>query len=174
MIEHGMFGSLVKMGKVEGLIQSGLRDARLSITEDVAKAVDVLDRLRNQDIPLRDYLGQAAMFERELTPFQERLLEQFAEMGRSSKRVRDFLNAYADAIEAIPPSTQTALFAIERPLKEAFVERIIEQQKRDITAQSLRAGPDLFSSSPQKEVTPQGANRPQLAEPPTITLPPET
>jgi hypothetical protein len=121
-IETGMFSALPAMARAEGLVRSGSRNADLSIGEDLAKAVDVLARLRKESITVADYLAQGSMWERELTPLQESLLQFLSGVGRSSKKVRDFLSTYSQSVENSPDPNQMATFEMESPTKEALVE----------------------------------------------------
>ena len=135
-VQGAIYGSLGRLAKSEALVSSGARDAELSIGEDLAKAVNVLARLRQERIPVQQYLAQRQIFERELTPVQETILAYLGENGRSSKRVSGFLNAYADAVEAAPPPQQMALFeGVGRPTKEGIINGILGKEAKQLAAE---------------------------------------
>ncbi len=124
-VEVGMFASLPAMSQAEELTRSGQRDSSLSISEDIAKAVDMLARLKDQRITVDDFLKQSTLFARELTTEQEALLKHFASTGRSSKRVSDFLNSYAEQVEASQPPNQGAFFGFTPPDKNTFIAKAL-------------------------------------------------
>jgi hypothetical protein len=70
------------------------------LAPDLAPAVDVLARLRQQGVAVPDYLSQASLWERELTPFQEQLVQFLDTNIRSAGRLRDTLRAYAQTARA--------------------------------------------------------------------------
>lgn len=109
-IQNGVMQSLPAMARAEGLIKNGERSAELSLSDDLAKAVDVFDRLKGQGMTVPEYLAQSTMFARELTPLQESLLGHLDSLSRSPRRIRDFIQRYADGVEAQPMEGQGGLF----------------------------------------------------------------
>jgi hypothetical protein len=124
-VEHGMFGSLPAVARAEGLIRTGARPAELSIADDVAKATNVLARLKQNGVSVADYVGQEAMFGRELDPTQTRILTHLNEIGRSPRAVRSFFDSYATAVEQAPDPRQAGMFAGGAATKEALIDRAI-------------------------------------------------
>ncbi len=171
-VEHGMFGSLPAMARVEALIRQGTRDAGLAIGEDVAKAADVLWRLRQQRMPVKDYLGQLSMFERELTPFQEQLLAHLDVQGRAPRRVREFFEEYAAAVERQQPPQQMSLFGdMPRATKEGLAGDVIRQQGQQMVERPAGlwdtpgAAPDARATAALTEAPGGAPGRAGLEEP---------
>jgi hypothetical protein len=163
-IENAMFASLPQMARAEGLARSGLRAADLAMAEDIAKAVDMLARLREQGTPVSEYLRQGSLFERELTPFQEQLLQHLSEASRSPKRLRELLAGYAEAVEAQPPANQMSMFDdMGAPNKEEIFNGIINQQKRA----DADAAPLFAALTDQPGPAEPGATAPASAAPDT-------
>ena len=127
-IENGMFASLPSIAKAQGLIAAGERYADLGIAEDLSKSIDMLARLRETDLDPDKYVAQATMLDRELTPTQEQLLLYFNEIGRSPKKIREFIREYGDKVENSPHPKQSAMFGGERVKKEAILERLTGKQ----------------------------------------------
>jgi hypothetical protein len=128
--ENSISATLPRITRAESLIASGQRDEDLSMVDDVAKALDMLARLREQDMLPRHFVEQANLFERELTPFQERLLLHFDEIGRKPKAIRGFFNAYADLVEEAPQKGQVDMFGDRiAPTKDQLLDRIIGKKE---------------------------------------------
>jgi hypothetical protein len=128
--ENSISATLPRITRAESLIASGQRDDDLSIVDDVAKSLDMLARLREQDMLPRHFVEQANLFERELTPFQERLLLHFDEIGRKPKAIRGFFNAYADLVEEAPQKGQVDMFGDRiAPTKDQLLDRIIGKKE---------------------------------------------
>ena len=146
-IEAGMFGSLPSMGRAESLIRLGERDAGLSLADDMAAAVDMLARLKQEGMRIEDFLAQGALFERELTPFQEELLGWLNANNRSPKRIRELLAEYADGVIEAPTTSQMGLFGdVDRPTKEGIYERV---RQATATADARADAGTLFAGAPQ-------------------------
>jgi hypothetical protein len=127
--ETAVSAVMPKLTRMQGLIDAGQRAKSLDITADIAAAVDAQARLRGQGMKVSDYLGQSSMFGDELTPLQKNLLAYFDTIGNKPKAIKDFLNGYADAVEAAPDPHQMGLFgAVEQPTKEAIIERLTGQK----------------------------------------------
>ncbi len=122
-----MAGSLPALVRAQSRINSGLRSQDLDLSADMAASLDMLARLREQDMPIHVYLEQSTLFERELTPFQETMLAHFDKIGRSPKAIRGFLNAYALSVEDAPDPNQTDMFGGTRVTKEQLFFRIAGQ-----------------------------------------------
>ena len=122
--ESAVAGTLPALVRAQSRISSGQRSANLDLSTDVAASLDMLARLREQELPIAVYLEQSTMFERELTPFQETMLRHFDKIGRSPKAIRGFLNAYAQAIEDAPHPDQADMFGCGGMTKEELFFRI--------------------------------------------------
>jgi hypothetical protein len=60
-VRAAIFDTLGIMSQAEGLIRAGRRDADLSITNDLARAVDMYVRLKGQNASIDDYLKQMGL-----------------------------------------------------------------------------------------------------------------
>lgn len=122
--EQAVAGTLPALVRAQSRISSGQRSADVDLSADMAASLDMLARLREQDMPVHVYLEQSTMFERELTPFQEGMLRHFDKIGRSPKAIRSFLGAYAQAIEDAPDPSQIDMFGGGGMTKEQLFFRI--------------------------------------------------
>jgi hypothetical protein len=109
-VQTAVMGSLPDMARAEALIRSGQRDAGLSVAGDVAKATEVLARLRQDGTAVGDYVKQVAMGERELTPFQEQVLQFLDQNQRRPAGIRSALREYADVVENAADPNQVDMF----------------------------------------------------------------
>ena len=125
--EQAVAGTLPALVRAQSRISSGQRSADLDLSADMAASLDMLARLREQDMPVGVYLEQANMFARELTQFQEAILRHFDKLGRSPKAIRGFLNAYTQAIEDAPDPKQSDMFGGGGLTKEQLFYRIAGQ-----------------------------------------------
>lgn len=112
-VESGIFSALPHLAKAEDLMASGARPA-VSLADDIARAVGVLTRLRGEGVKVEDYLRQQTLGGRELTPFQEQLLDFFGK-AKSAKQVREPLIRYAQMIRDMPPTGQAGFAGMEAP-----------------------------------------------------------
>ncbi len=122
--ENAISAALPELARAEGRIAAGDRPAGLSLAEDFSKALDMLARLKEQEIEPQVYVEQAIMWERELTPLQEQILLDFDAIGRRPKAIREFLQGYARVIEELPDLGQVAMFEAEPLTKEQLYDRI--------------------------------------------------
>ena len=117
-IQNGVYASLPRMAQAESLIRAGLRPAEMSVTDDLAIAIDKLAYLRETGMRVDDFLAQVSMFGKELNPFQEDLLEHLDSISRNPKKVREFIDGYAQSI-IDAENTQQMRFAKEDLLGQA-------------------------------------------------------
>jgi hypothetical protein len=126
--ENAISATLPRISRVEALIASGQREEDMAMIDDVSRSLDVLARLREQDMLPTHYVEQSSLFERELTPFQERLLLHFDTVGKKPKQIRAFFNAYADLVEDAPHKGQVDMFGDRiAPTKDQLLDRILER-----------------------------------------------
>ncbi len=140
-VMHQVYGSLPEMSKAEALVRAGLREPGLTIAEDLAKAVNVLTRLKTQRTSLGDYLSQELlpeMGDRELTELQTTLLKFLYEnsgnrQGASPVKIRAFLQEYGRRVDASAPTQQMGMFgegAASRATKEEIVNSLVGDLSR--------------------------------------------
>lgn len=125
--ESAVAGTLPALLRAQSRISTGQRSADLDLSADMAASLDMLARLREQDMPVGVYLEQSSLFERELTPLQETMLRHFDKVGRAPKAIRGFLNSYAQAIEDAPDPHQVDMFGGSGTSKEQLFNRIVGQ-----------------------------------------------
>lgn len=115
-----------KLAQAENLIASGQRGKNLSLAGDFSKAIDMLARLRETGMPVGHYLNQSTLFERELTPRQERILARFDGVSRSRKGIREVLERYADTVIESPDPRQGGLFGAPEISLDELIERVLQ------------------------------------------------
>lgn len=147
-IGDALTGSLGPMARVEALIRAGRRPAELSLGDDLAAAVDVLRRLRQQRVSVQDYVQQSTMFGRELTDFQEVLLLYLSDL-RGGKQLREALTEYARLVDAQPEIGQTGMFgAVEYPSRVELWARAQEPAQQVLFQLPEGARPGPFDATP--------------------------
>ena len=164
-IENAMYAALPNLSRAEALIRQGARQADLSIADDLSKAANALNRLREEGISVSDFMRQQAMFERELTPFQEMLLQFLDENRRQPVAIRTALKEFATLVEAQPHANQAGLFGdVVRKSKGELFDAAVQRNPDDArglfadAATKPVAAPDLPRPTPAA-----AADSPQLA-----------
>jgi hypothetical protein len=186
-VQTAIMASLPDVARAEALVRAGQRDAGLSVAEDVAAAVDMLARLRREGVRVGDYLGQRAMFERELTPFQEELLTFFDRNARRQGAIRDTLRDYAVRVENSADPNQMGMFGEEvtavgkEDAWRSAAATVNRQQAENQAARRARAnGAGLAGAADPEDIIPatggpegrlavQGAPEPPAARPGPLT-----
>lgn len=121
--------SLAQLATAEALIGAGERDADLAIGADIAAAVTTFSRIKSTPgMDVQKYLDQIPLFERELTPFQERILLAIDERSRSSKRLAAVFVAYANGVIQAPPPQQGQLIPGAAVTKEQLWAQALREQ----------------------------------------------
>lgn len=127
-VQTGISQSLPQIARAKALIGSGARASELDITEDSAKAIDALARIKDNTsltagtpahLVVDKYLNQAQMFGRELTPNQEVLLKHFDSISRKPAEIKDFFSRYAQLVERAPAVGQGDLFGAAQALSRS-------------------------------------------------------
>ncbi len=159
-VQVAIMGSLPDMARAEALIRSGQRDAGLSLAEDVAKATEVLTRLKQERISVGDYIRQVAMGDRELTPFQEQMLQFLDQNQRRPSAIRQTLREYASVVENAADPNQGDMFggavasvSKEDAWKSATSGATRERQARIAARQSQQDATNA-ARTPASEIVP--------------------
>jgi len=121
-IIKGVWDSLPKMSRAEALIRAGDREAGLRIGNDLAAAIDVLVRLRQDKASVEEFLRPGLFPNDRITPFQAQILRQLDQL-KSSARIREFLNRYADLVVDSPIPVQQAIFTAPAPTRDDLFEQ---------------------------------------------------
>lgn len=112
-IRAAIFDTLGIVSQAEALVKQGRRAADLTITDDLARAVDMYARLRADGRSVSDFIKQMPLIPGadDLTPFQMKLLEYIHAHNRSRKKLRELLSMYADNVVSVQQDPgQGALF----------------------------------------------------------------
>lgn len=135
---NGILKSLGMLAQAENLVSSGQRDAGLAIGDDLARSVSVFSAIRGAGMTVPDYLAQTQLWERQLTPFQEKVLVAIGDNSRSAKRIGQLLSNYAQAVIDSPPPGQASMIADVRASKEELFDQAVRKAKE--TAGTLSCG----------------------------------
>jgi hypothetical protein len=109
---NGITKALSVLARAEALVQAGERQPDYAFGEDLAKVVTVYSGIRQTEgMTVQKYVNQQA-FERQLNPFQEKVLRTIGDNARSGKRIGQILSAYGQAVIDSPPPNQVS-FMVE-------------------------------------------------------------
>lgn len=132
-LETAIRESLPFLASAEHLVKVGMRPAELSIAEDIAKAVVILNDLQRSNTPVIDYMNQTDFAAQDLSETTEKLIPFLDQHRRGAKRFRSFMKAYAGMVmDAREADTSTAgLFGDELPTveydKDSMVDTALEE-----------------------------------------------
>jgi len=125
---NGIGRSLGLLARAESLTAGGQRDSSLAIGEDLAKAVSVFSAIKKTPgMDVKKYLAQLQMLERELTPFQERILAVLDEHSKSARRIGSILGTYAQLVLDSPPPQQASMIEAVRASKQELFETAVRR-----------------------------------------------
>ncbi len=134
---NGIARSLGLLARAETLVAAGERQAGYIIGEDLARAVNVFSAIKKTPgMTVTKYLSQMQLEQRELTPFQERLLSVLDEHSRSARRTAAILGGYAQLVIDSPPPSQASFMpgavVAKEELFETAVRRAVEASVEDV------------------------------------------
>ena len=126
---NGLLRTLGLLSRAETLALKGEREPEYAIGEDLAKVISVLVAIKKQDgYTVAKYLAQAAMFERELNKFQERILTVLDENSRSAKKIAAILGTYAQmVVDSTPPNQVSLMPGLGKVSKAELFEAAIKK-----------------------------------------------
>lgn len=124
-ITNGIVSSAARVGQAEELVRQGRRND-YSIAGDVVAATTKYADLKKQGLSVADYRNQGALFERDLTPNQERLLKVIDDNRRSGAKIRSMFDNYAQRVIDSPDPNQGALFGGAKLSREEFVSKWLD------------------------------------------------
>lgn len=131
----------------------------LDLAPDVAAAMSKMSALRDQGMPVGDYLRQGALYGQELTPVQELLLRTFDENRRGVNTVHAVFENYLLGANAAGSPSQAALFGMEAPSKASLLKAAILEE----SDASKSAAPGLFATESERRQA-QPSSRRNLPE----------
>jgi len=134
-ISNGMMGSLGRDARAEEMTLNGQRQKDLSISHDVAVAVDTLGAIKSGGkMTVDEYLNQGSMFGSGMTPTQKKILIALNERRRSAKQVEEMLTDWSALVEQQPDPNQAGMFGSTGATKDELVDRWLST--RGSTAQA--------------------------------------
>jgi hypothetical protein len=122
-VTSGLAQAMGKLGRAEMMVRGGVRAGDLSIADDLAIAAEKYAALKERGLGIQEYLSQSQMFERELTTVQERILVEIEKRKRSGKKIREWVERWADLVEKSPDPAQGLMFGGVAETREEMVER---------------------------------------------------
>ena len=130
-VELAIFDALPALARSEALLNSGQRGEALAIGDDLGRVVDIMARLKAKRMTVDDFVRQVGFLDRELDPFEERMLIHLDSIVRSRKLTREFLQDYAVAVEASPHPSQGSLLPGNAITKKEIIDTIIKTQTKE-------------------------------------------
>lgn len=125
---NGITRSLGALARAESITASGDHQRDYSIGADLAKAITVFSAIKKTPgMTVAKYLAQAQILERELTPFQERVLAVLDERCRSAKHIGSILSSYAQLVIDSPPLSQVSFVPEAKATKEQLFETAVKR-----------------------------------------------
>ena len=97
-LETAIREALPELAAAEHLIHLGVRPAELTIAEDIAKAVTLLNELHRSNTPVVDFLRQGNPIADDLSDTTRKLIPFIDQHRRGTKRFKNFMKAYADMV----------------------------------------------------------------------------
>ena len=97
-LETALRESLPQIAAAEHLIKIGVRPAELTIAEDIAKAVTLLNELHRARTSVSDFLAQENTITDDLSDTVHKLIPFLDQHKRGTKRFRSFLKSYAGMV----------------------------------------------------------------------------
>jgi len=139
---NGIAYALGSLSKMEAMVKAGTRDPDYSIGDDIARAITVFSAVKKTPgMTVEKYMAQIQMLDRELTPFQERILEAINQHSRSGRRIGTILKNYAELVISQPPVEQASLMGdISRPDKAI----LFDQAVASLDSESIEMHPSLM------------------------------
>jgi len=137
---NGILRALGGLAQAENLVAAGDRNKQYAFGEDMAKAVNVFSVIKKTEgMTVETYLAQSQMIERELTPFQERVLQVLDEYSRSAKHIGEILSNYAQAVIDSPPPGQSSMMGDIRATKEELFENAVRAVRVEVEIERAEA-----------------------------------
>ena len=141
-LESALKATLPEMVRAEALMQTGRRDANLSITSDVMKAAGLLNEAREAKQNIHDYLTQQTVSEVERwTPTQALLAGFFGDAKNNTRILKDFFNQYGELINQQGDPNQLDFFS-ETKTREQIIDESIDyalnRKQREYEAEAQR------------------------------------
>jgi hypothetical protein len=112
----------------------------LDITEQILAAVGEFASIQAKGMSVKEFLGQQQLLGK-LDPIIEDLLRFLADNTRNPGRIAQFIMAYMDALSALPPEEQGALFAPEPVTREQLLTKAgLEVSRETVQSEGAQDG----------------------------------
>jgi hypothetical protein len=112
----------------------------LDITEQILAAVGEFASIQARGMSVEEFLGQQQLLGK-LDPIIEDLLRFLADNTRNPRRIAQFILAYMDALSALPPEEQGALFAPEPVTREQLLAKAgLEVPRETVQSEGAQTG----------------------------------
>jgi hypothetical protein len=120
-----------KMADLNEHVEGGTRHPGLSISHDVAAALEKFSTLKEEGTDVGTYLKQQSLFGDDLTPLQKRILVEFDNHRNSSKAIAGILDNYIHLAHELGDPKQTNLFGepIEANSSTLFREAVLQYEQ---------------------------------------------
>lgn len=138
-VVNALSRALGLLATAEALTQSGERQQDLAIADDLAAAAIILARIKSTPgLVVEMFLNQSQLFERELTPFQEEVLQFLDLRSRSARRMSEAIINYANLVIDSPPPSQGTLIPGAELTKEGLWRSAVSESETGTAAQDPR------------------------------------
>jgi GGDEF domain-containing protein len=118
-LQSVLFRTLPAMANLEAQIGMGVVSPEYSIANDLSAAVDVIARLKQQGMSVKEFLSQATLFPTDdLTGFQRSLVKMIDDVGRETRKLDAVIRTYVDMALKQPPANQMTMFDVGRISKQ--------------------------------------------------------
>ncbi len=142
-VVNALSQSLGPLATAEALVQAGERQEDLAIAGDIASAVIVFAKIKSTPGQIVEmFLNQSQLFARELTPFQEELLQFLDVRSRSARRIANAILNYAILVQGTPPPQQVALIPGAEITKQGLWNSAVSEADVGMAAQTPRESID--------------------------------
>ncbi|MCH8993192.1 MAG: hypothetical protein IIA44_15750 [Acidobacteria bacterium] len=148
-VVNALSQSLGPLATAEALVKAGERQEDLAIAGDLATAVSIFARIKStpgQTVEM--FLNQSQLFGRELTPFQEELLQFLDTRSRSARRISSAIVNYANLVIESPPPQQATLIPGAELTKAGLWQSAVNEADIGMAAQDPRDAIDWCNLGP--------------------------
>ena len=132
-IHDAIRSALPQLIEAESLVQAGHRASDLMISEDLANAVVMYNRLHQEGTSPADFFAQQTfdfgVGSMEMTPATRRILEFFGENLNKPRVLREFVQSYADAVIASDNPSQALIGEVGTTTKEDILNSILGESE---------------------------------------------
>ena len=133
---NAMSNAAPKIMQSEDLVQQGVRAKELSIVDDFTIAAEEFARIKEARESVEKRLSSLNMFEEGLSENQKAIVRMLEENTRSPRKIKAFLDTFADSVVASPNPNQAAMFGDELANPTVTYQELFERALREATQTS--------------------------------------